>query len=732
MDQEESPRRRLFKRRTRKPSFVLAVIINTFQMLLLVVLLAGLAGIGAVVGIAKAYVETAPVLDIAKIGDQDQTSFFYDRDGNLITDYKGTENRIVVSIDTMPQNLRNAFVAAEDVRFYTHSGIDVKRIVGAFVTNFVSGSQQGGSTITQQLAKISLLTSERTVARKVQDINYALQIEKVYTKDEILELYLNSIYLAHGNVGIEAAARYYFNKSAGQLNLAESALLAGLIQSPENYSPVKNLKKAKGRRDLVLQKMLEQKYITKAQYNKAVASQLKIMKRPTTASTGAYFLDYIKEYLIKKEGFSEEQLRFGGYKIYTTLDISCQKEAEKVMAALPQAPSKIQPQGALVTIDPKTGAILAMVGGRTYASSQYNRVVRSYRQPGSAIKPFVYATALERGYTAATIFEDKPLAITLTDGTEWKPENYDREYRGKMTLREALRDSVNSVAIQLLQEVGIQDVVNQMELMGITSLVKQGKAHDLNLAPLSLGGLTKGVTPLELAMAYAPFANEGNYAKPFPVVKIADRHGNSLKEFKPETRPTLSPQTAYIVTMLLKDVVDRGTGVRAKLPDRPAAGKTGTTSDYTNAWFVGYTPEMLTVVWMGNDRQDQPMIYKGMNIGSSTTAQLWGNYMKGVTQGLPVIDFPEPPGIVWASVDPATGEAVPEWSGRETYREVFNENNVPKSPMYRIWRWFFPGKKRVDIPAEEYQDTQETEEIQGDQETESAQPQTGGAEWEQF
>ncbi len=656
-------------------------------------------------------------------------SSVYDREGRLVGNLY-FYNRMWISFERIPKHVKDAVVAIEDSRFYQHNGVDLKGMARAFFYNIIpGGAMQGGSTITQQLAKISLLTSERTVTRKVQDINYALQIEKVYTKDEILELYLNSIYLAHGNVGIEAAARYYFNKSAGQLNLAESALLAGLIQSPENYSPVKNLKKAKNRRDLVLQKMLEQKYITKTQYNAAVASSVKIVKRPTTASTGAYFLDYIKEYLIKKEGFSEEQLRFGGYKIYTTLDISCQKEAEKVMAALPQTPSETQPQGALVTIDPKTGAILAMVGGRSYGSSQYNRVVRSYRQPGSAIKPFVYATALEQGYTAATIFEDKPLAIPLTDGTEWKPENYDREYRGKMTLREALRDSVNSVAIQLLQEVGIQDVANQMELMGITSLVKQGRAHDLNLAPLSLGGLTKGVTPLELAMAYAPFANEGNYAKPFPVVKIADRHGNLLKEFKPELRPALSPQTAYIITMLLKDVVDRGTGIRARLPNRPAAGKTGTTSDYTNAWFVGYTPEMLTVVWMGNDRQDQPMIYKGMNIGSSTTAQVWGAYMKGVTQGLPVVDFPEPPGIVWASVDPATGEAVPDWSGRETYQEVFNEKNVPKSPMYRIWRWFFPGKKRANVPAEGYQDT---EEIRENQETESTQPQTGGDEWEQF
>ncbi len=636
-------------------------------------------------------------------------SSVYDREGRLVGNLY-FYNRIWISFDRIPKNIKNAVVAIEDSRFYQHNGVDLKGMARALLHNLTpGGSMEGGSTITQQLAKISLLTSERTLTRKAQDINYALQIEKVYTKDEILELYLNSIYLAHGNVGIEAAARYYFNKSAGQLNLAESALLAGLIQSPENYSPVKNPKKARNRRNTVLQKMLAQKYITKAQYDTAIATPVKIVKRPTTASTGAYFLDYIKEYLIKKEGFSEEQLRFGGYRIYSTLDMSCQKEAEKAMTTLPKVPARIQPQGALVTIDPKTGAILAMVGGRNYSSSQYNRAVRSYRQPGSAIKPFVYATALEKGYTAATVFEDKPLIITLPDGKEWRPENYDREFRGKMTLREALRNSVNSVAIQLLQEVGIEAVANQLEQMGITSLVKQGKAHDLHLAPLSLGGLTKGVTPMELALAYAPFANEGNYAKPFPVIKIADRHGNLLKEFKPEIKPVLSPQTAYIITMLMKDVVDQGTGIRAKLPERPAAGKTGTTSDYTNAWFVGYTPEMLTVIWIGNDRQGQPMIYKGLNIGSSTAAELWGSYMQAATHGLPVIDYPEPPGIVWAKIDPSTGEAVPDWSTGETYQEVFNENNVPKSPMYRIWRWFFPGKKTVDSPTGGSQETLETE-----------------------
>lgn len=652
-------------------------------------------------------------------------SSVYDQKGRLVGNLY-FYNRIWVPFDRIPKTIRNAVVAIEDSRFYQHNGVDLKGMARAVWRDLTpGGGMEGGSTITQQLAKISLLTSERTLTRKFQDINYALQIEKVYTKDEILELYLNSVYLAHGNVGIEAASRYYFNKSTGQLSLAESALLAGLIQSPENYSPIKNPQKARNRRNTVLGKMLEQKYITKAQYNAAVASPVKTVKRPTTASTGAYFLDYLKEYLIRKEGFTEEQLRFGGYKIYSTLDMSCQKEAEKVMATLPQVSARTQPQGALVTIDPKTGAILAMMGGRNYSTSQYNRAVRSYRQPGSAIKPFVYATALEQGYTAASIFEDKPLTITLPDGKEWKPENYDRKFQGKMTLRKALRDSVNTVAIQLLQEVGIEKVVNQMEQMGITSLVKQGKSHDLNLAPLSLGGLTKGVTPLEMAMAYAPFANEGNYAKPFPVLKIADRQGNLLKEYKPEVKPALSPQTAYIMTMLMKDVVDQGTGTRAKLPDRPAAGKTGTTSDYTNAWFVGYTPEMLTVIWVGNDRQGQPMIYKGLNIGSSTAASLWGSYMKAATRDLPVTDYPEPPGIVRASVDPNTGEAVPDWSGGETYQEVFNEKNVPKSPMYKIWRWFFPGQKGTNAPIDEPQETETPPQ-------ESPAPPVSGDEAEQF
>jgi penicillin-binding protein 1A len=350
-----------------------------------------------------------------------RASSVYDREGRLVGNLY-FYNRIWTSFDRIPKHVKNAVIAIEDSRFYQHNGIDLKGMARAFVHNITpgGGAMEGGSTITQQLAKISLLTSERTLSRKVQDINYALQIEKVYTKDEILELYLNSIYLAHGNIGIEAAARFYFNKSVGQLGLPESALLAGLIQSPENYSPVKNPKKARNRRNTVLQKMMEQNYITKAQYNSAVATPIRIVKRPTTASTGAYFLDYIKEYLIKKEGFTEEQLRFGGYKIFSTLDLSCQREAEKAMAALPKVPARTQPQGALIAIDPKTGGILAMVGGTNYSTSQYNRSVLSHRQPGSAIKPFVYAAALEQGYTAATIFEDKPLTIALPGQDDFK------------------------------------------------------------------------------------------------------------------------------------------------------------------------------------------------------------------------------------------------------------------------------------------------------------------------
>jgi penicillin-binding protein 1A len=637
-----------------------------------------------------------------KIESIRMASEVYDRNGKLVGNlfyYR----RVWISIPQIPTNLQNAVVAIEDARFYQHNGIDLRGMARAVVHDiFSGGNMEGGSTITQQLAKIALLSNERTLSRKIQDISYAMEIEKVYTKKEILELYLNSIYLAHGNVGVEAASRFYFGKSAQQLNLEEAATIAGIIRSPEYYSPIKHYQEAKERRNLVLKKMFEQKLISAAQYKTASARKLAIVNRNETASMGSYFLDYIREYLIKNEGYTEDGLRFGGYKIYTTLDVSAQLEAERAIAALPNFAAKVQPQAALVTLDPRTGEILAMVGGRNYATSQFNRSINSYRQPGSAIKPFVYATALEKGFTAASMIEDKPVTITLPDGKEWTPENYDHQFRGKMTLREALKHSINSVAVQLLQEVGVDTVAQRMEQLGINSLVKVGKNNDLNLAPLALGGLTKGVTPLELALAYAPFANQGVAVKPSAILKILDRHGNLLKQFKIEnnSEPVLSPQIAYIMTSMMQDVVIDGTGSRAQLPDRSVAGKTGTTSDYTNAWFVGYTPDLLTAVWIGNDRQGQPMTYKDGNIGSATAAEVWGAYMTKVTANRPVLDFEEPPGVIWVDINPETGEAVPGWMiGSNSYREVFAESNVPESTAYKIWHWFFPGKKSEEQPT---------------------------------
>jgi penicillin-binding protein 1A len=638
-----------------------------------------------------------------KIESIRMASEVYDRNGRLVGNlfyYR----RVWVPIQQITNNLQNAVVAIEDTRFYQHNGIDLRGMARAVVHDiFSGGGMEGGSTITQQLAKISLLSNERTLSRKIQDISYALEIEKIYTKKEILELYLNSIYLAHGNVGVEAAARFYFGKPAQQLNLEEAAMIAGIIRSPEYYSPVKHPKEALERRNLVLKKMFEQKMISAAQYKTASTRKLAIVNRNETASMGSYFLDYIKEYLIKNEGYTEDGLRFGGYKIYTTLDIPAQLEAERAIAALPNfAGAKVQPQAALVTLDPRSGEILAMVGGRNYATSQYNRSIKSYRQPGSAIKPFVYTAALEKGFTAASIIEDKPITVTLPDGKDWTPDNYDHQFRGKMTLREALKHSINTVAVQLLQEVGVDTVAGKMEQMGINSLVKGGKNNDLNMAPLALGGLTKGVTPMELALAYTPFANRGVAVKPSAVLKILDRHGNLLKQFKPETEnePVISPQIAYIMTSMLQDVVIDGTGARAQLPDRPVAGKTGTSSDYTNAWFVGYTPDLLTAVWIGNDRQEQPMIYKDGNIGSATAAEIWGAYMAKVTAKRPALDFEEPPGLVWVDINPETGEAVPGWMfGGKSYKEVFAENDVPESAAYKIWHWFFPGKKSEEQPA---------------------------------
>jgi penicillin-binding protein 1A len=649
---------------------------------------------------AVVYGATLPKDMRQKLEKLQMAAAVYDRERQLIGNLYYCR-RIWVDLEAIPKVLRQAVVATEDSRFYRHNGVDLRGMARAVYHNLIpGGATEGGSTITQQLAKISLLSAERTLTRKMRDITLAVQIEQTYTKDEILTMYLNSVYLAHGNVGVEAASRYYFGKPVSQIKLGEAALLAGMIRSPENYSPVKHPQAARARRNFVLLKMREQKMITPAQYDVATAGGLQVVKADELAAVGGYFLDYVRENLLK-EGFAEADLRFGGYKIYTSLDLKWQRMAERAMLKLPNpAGAKAHPEGALISLDPKTGEIVAMVGGHSYAATQYNRSIKSYRQPGSAIKPFLYATALEKGFTAASIIEDKPVNVTLPGGKVWSPENYDRIYRGNITLREALRDSVNTVAVQLLQATGIKAATEQMERLGINSLVKQGEHNDLSLAPLSLGGLTKGVTPLELTAAYAPFANLGVYVKPFAVRRICDHQGNMLKQFKPVKRPALSPQTAYIMTMLLKDVVEQGTGQRARISGYEVAGKTGTTSDYTNAWFVGYTPQLVTTVWIGNDRQDLPMHYAGGNIGSGAAAELWNGYMRQVVAGRPACRFQEPDGIVWADVNPVTGKVGPAFFSRNSYKEVFNEDNIPKSGVYKVWKWFFPGEKtrREDEP----------------------------------
>jgi penicillin-binding protein 1A len=648
----------------------------------------------------------------SKVESMRYVSKVYDRNGQLIGNLF-SHRKIWVPSDKISPYLKKAVVVTEDARFYRHFGLDPIGIARAVYQTIIPGGlRQGGSTITQQLAKVSLLTFDRTITRKLQDMFYALLIERTYTKDEILELYLNSINLAHGNVGVEAAARYYFNKAAAQLNLVEAALLAGIIQSPENYSPYKHPEAAKGRRNLVLRKMWEQEYITEKQYKTAIEQDLGVKPQQERSSVGAYFLDYLRDYLTTTEKYSEEELLWGGYQIYTTLDLACQQAAEVTLKNIPHYSAEVQPEAALVTLDPKNGAILSMVGGRNYPTSPLNRSVKAYRQPGSALKPFVYATALEQNFTAATILYDQPLEIHLENGQIWSPENSNREYQGKITLRQALRDSVNTIAVQLVQTLGVSTVASQLEQMGIKSLVRNGQVNDLGFAPLALGGLTKGVTPLELTAAYTVFANQGKYLEPYAVVRIADYQGKTLKTFKPKAgRSVISPQTAYIMTVLLQDVVAQGTGRRAQLPDgRPVAGKTGTTTDYTNAWFVGYTPEYLTTVWIGNDRQEDPMRYKEGVVGGGTAAAVWSDYMDEITAGLPVTNFTEPEGIVWAHVDPATGQAIPAWANKDSYLEVFAENKVPESASYKIWRWFttWPKKLKGEDPPE-----QESEPIPG-------------------
>ena len=591
---------------------------------------------GAGLGFLTASIHSMPSLksDIRP----NASSQIYDINGKLISTIHSAENRLPVSINKIPKDLQNAFVAAEDARFYQHIGIDPRGILRALWSNITNrGVSEGGSTITQQLAKNALLSQERTLKRKIQEAILALQIEQQYSKNEILELYLNQIYFGQGAYGVQSAAMVYFGKNVEDLTLEECSMLAGIPKSPNYYSPLNNLKAATERQGTVLEQMVKYEYITQATATKAHSTKLKLATRPQDGkgNTASYFIDYVTQHLIDKYG--ADAVYKDGLKIYTSLDLSMQVAAEQAMQQLPEGRTDStglkQPQGALVAIEPHTGYIKAMVGGR--GTDQFNRAVLAERQPGSAFKPFVYLAAIEEGMNPSSVVEDK--AVSFGD---WSPINYDGKLHGTVSLRGALEQSLNIPTVKLANKIGVDKPLYYAQQMGITTLVLQGYTNDRNLA-MSLGGLTRGVTPLEIASAFGVFANGGVLVEPTAIIKVIDRNGKILEQYTPKQKSVINAKSAYVLTDMMRGVINNGTGTAASI-GRPAAGKTGTTSDYKDAWFVGFTPDLVASVWLGYDTDG----YLNGITGGSTPATIWREFMGKALANTPARDFSKPEGVV--------------------------------------------------------------------------------------
>ena len=563
----------------------------------------------------------------------DAASQFYDINGNVIYTTLSEERRVPVSIDKIPKHVQQAFIAIEDNRFYEHSGIDYRGTARALVSTLSGREVQGGSTITQQLAKNAFLTQERSIIRKIKEAFIAKELEHKYTKDEILTMYLNQIYFGQGAYGIESASLYYFGKHVQNLDIAEAATLAAIPKSPNYYNPFENPKESKNRQELVIDQMVKYGFISVDSAAKAKAKKMVYStSHKQQNNPRGYFFDMISQKVIAEVG--ADALYKGGLKIYTTLDMDMQLAAEKAMRHLPNyytdSKKLTQPQMALAAVDPKTGYVKAMIGGR--GQDKFNRATLAVRQPGSAFKPFVYLTAMQNGFTPASIIEDKEEEFAKG----WKPQNSDMQWHGKVSLRTALKRSLNVPTIKLAREVGVDKIVANVERMGITTLVDSGAYSDVNLA-MALGGLSKGVNPLEMASAYGVLATNGLYNKPIALLKIVDRDGKVLYQAKPQSKRVVDAASAYLTTNMLEDVLVSGTGGGMGI-GRPAAGKTGTTDTYIDAWFVGYTPDLSTAVWVGDDN-NKPM---QRMYGSGAPLSIWHEFMINALASTPRTGFSNP------------------------------------------------------------------------------------------
>ena len=572
----------------------------------------------AAVGTIAFAVSTLPPIQTLEVPKRPPTVEIVGTDGRpLIT--RGEMSGTDISIKELPPYLPRAFVAIEDRRFFSHFGIDPIGLIRAAAANVLRrGVSQGGSTITQQLAKNLFLTQERTLWRKMQEVVLALWLERRFSKTEILELYLNRVYFGSGAYGVEAAAQRYFGKPAREVKVAEAAMLAGVVKSPSRLAPSRNPDGAERRARAVLAAMTELGFVTETMAKSALAQPAHAIK---TAGIGSlnYVADWIMDVLDDLVGRVEQDLV-----VETSIDPTLQAAAEKALTdELALKGQKLDvAQGALVAITPE-GAVRAMVGGRNYAESQFNRAVAAKRQPGSAFKPFVYLTALERGLTPETVREDKPVALK-----GWKPENYSREYHGPVTLTQALALSLNTVAVRLTLEVGPRAVAKTAYRLGIASKL------DANPS-LALG--TSEVSLIELTCAYAPFANSGNATMPYVVARVRTRAGKILFTHAPQKLGRIiEPRHIAMMNAMMRETLVSGTAQRAQLPGWAAAGKTGTSQDFRDAWFVGYTGHLVTGVWLGND--DSSPTKKAT--GGALPVDIWSRFMKVAHQGVPVASLP--------------------------------------------------------------------------------------------
>ena len=572
------------------------------------------------IGTSLAWFLSLDIPDIRSVNDYRPlvATMVLDKRGRTI-DAIYEQYRIVIDYREMPELLPQAFVAAEDSRYWEHGGLDLWSIGRAAINNMRSGRRsQGGSTITQQVTRSLLLSREKTYFRKLTEAILAYRLDRMLTKQEILSIYLNEIYLGSGAYGVEAAARTYFNKPARKLNLAEIAILAGLPQSPSRYSPLTHFKRAKARQRYVLNRMAEEEIINSAAARRAYGQTLTLGHPAQNRAMNGYFSQYVRSQLEPRYG--RKALLRDGLRVFTTLDLTLQKAAAKAVREGTQAirtrhKTKISPQGALVALDTASGRILAMVGGTDFTVSQYNRAVLANRQPGSVFKPFVYATAFERGISPATIIDDKPFSIRNKNGSVWSPRNYSNKYYGPTTLTDGLIYSRNIVAIKLLQKTGVKPVLQLAKKAGITASLKPELTLALGASPVSV---------MEMTAAYTMFANQGLYRPPVCITRVQDKNGRITLWQQPKPRRVITPKTADEITSILGEVISSGTGRKARgIPG--AAGKTGTSDSNMDGWFIGYTPEVTAGVWLGYDRDRS--LGKG-ETGGRAAAPVWKAFMQ--------------------------------------------------------------------------------------------------------